>query len=213
MLNVHSIPKMKKQYILSGFILPVILTLGYTFNIQELDSELLSPSEEIICQADPEEAFNIMMDVITHQRCMNCHPSGDRPRQGEDSHIHTQGVKRGKENKGTVFFKCQTCHKEKNNGGAGIPGAVDWQLAPLSMAWEGLSRNEIARVILDKSKNGNRSIDDIVDHLATNELVNWAFEPGVDPHGVPREVPPVTKDIFLKAVKDWAEAGAIIPKE
>jgi hypothetical protein len=29
-------------------------------------------------------------------RCMNCHPAGDVPLQGDDSHIHTMLPQRGK---------------------------------------------------------------------------------------------------------------------
>ena len=28
-------------------------------------------------------AFDQMMEVVAHKRCVNCHPSGDQPNQGE----------------------------------------------------------------------------------------------------------------------------------
>ena len=34
------------------------------------------------------EAFDKMMDVLTHQRCMNCHPNDDIPKTGEMIDIH-----------------------------------------------------------------------------------------------------------------------------
>ena len=37
-----------------------------------------------------------------HPRCMNCHPSGDVPLQGDDSHLHVQNVKRGDDGQGKV---------------------------------------------------------------------------------------------------------------
>ena len=31
--------------------------------------------------------------VIQHPRCVNCHPAGDRPLQGDDSHPHVPWVR------------------------------------------------------------------------------------------------------------------------
>ena len=33
--------------------------------------------------------------VLTHPRCMNCHPAGDRPRQGDIRRLHQPPVERG----------------------------------------------------------------------------------------------------------------------
>lgn len=81
------------------------------------------------------------------------------------------------------------------------------------MAWEGLSRNEIARSMLDPEKNGGRSPAEIEQHLTQDALVLWAFEPGVDHEGNPREAPPVSKDDFIEAVKAWFAAGMPIPED
>src|SRR2546426_5000731 len=45
-------------------------------------------------------AFLDVYKVLMHPRCMNCHPSGDSPLQGDDSHAHVQNVKRGQDGKG-----------------------------------------------------------------------------------------------------------------
>jgi len=44
-------------------------------------------------------------------------------------------------------------------------------------------------------------------------LVLWAFNPGVDQEGNPREKPPVSEEDFIAAVKTWMDAGAPIPEE
>jgi hypothetical protein len=157
--------------------------------------------------------FDKMMAVLTHQRCLNCHPADDRPRQGEDSHIHNFEVRRGPDNHGVAALKCQSCHQDENNDFSGVPGAPEWSLAPIEMAWAGLSRVEIARSMLNPANNGGRSLEETVKHLTEHELVLWAWEPGMDAAGNPREKPPVSKEEYIQAVKEWAAAGAVIPEE
>ncbi|MFK7934412.1 MAG: hypothetical protein AB8G22_12945 [Saprospiraceae bacterium] len=159
------------------------------------------------------EAFNTMMAVLTHKRCVNCHPAGDRPRQGEDSHIHNFNVQRGADGHGVAAVKCESCHQSENNMYSGVPGAPHWHLAPRSMAWEGLSAIEIAESMLDTERNGGRSVEEIEKHLTEDDLVLWVFEPGVDADGIAREKPPVDKETYIKAVKEWVAAGAVIPME
>ncbi|MEO1415125.1 MAG: hypothetical protein AAFW00_07590 [Bacteroidota bacterium] len=156
-------------------------------------------------------AFNKMMDVLTHQRCLNCHPSDNIPKQGEDSHPHRFDITRA--NASGAATNCNTCHQASNNDFSGVPGAPDWALAPHSMRWEGLSRVEIATSMMNRANNGNRSAEDIMHHLTEHELVLWAWEPGMDVAGNPRELPPVSKEDYIAAVKKWIELGAIIPQE
>ena len=106
---------------------------------------------------------------------------------------------------------CGTCHQVSNNPYSGVPGAPEWALAPHKMRWEGLDRYEIATSMMNPQINGNRTPEDIMHHLTEHELVLWAWKPGVDVSGNPREVPPVSKEEYIKAVKEWIETGAIIP--
>ncbi len=189
----------------------VVLVFGFTDPLANNTSKE-EPKEAVNTEAE-EEPFDVMMKVLTHKRCVNCHPSGDKPRQGEDSHIHNFGVMRGEDNHGIAALRCETCHQHENNDYSGVPGAPEWSLAPLSMKWEGLTRVEIAKSMLDRKRNGNRSLDQIVKHLTEHELVLWAWEPGVTSDGTPREKPPVPKEEYIKAVKAWAAAGAVIPEK
>lgn len=199
----------KRSLLLIGcLIIGAIFIFGYT-------SPKPAPTTKIT-EADLQsglEAFDKMMAVLTHKRCVNCHPSGDQPRQGEDSHLHYFGVSRGADNQGIAALRCETCHQPENNNLSGVPGAPEWSLAPRQMAWEGLSRVEIATSILDPNINGGRNLEETVKHLTEHELVLWAWEPGVDPAGKPREKPPVPKEEYIKAVKEWAAAGAPIPEQ
>lgn len=162
---------------------------------------------------DASSAFDEMMQVLTHQRCVNCHPAGDRPRQGDDRHLHRFNVQRGADGHGLAAVACGTCHQSENNANSGVPGAPHWHLAPRSMAWEGLSRVEIARSMLDPKRNGGRTPAEIEEHLTEDLLVLWAFDPGVDHEGTPREAPPVPKENYIAAVKAWFAAGTPIPAE
>ncbi|MEM9921646.1 MAG: hypothetical protein AAF990_26320 [Bacteroidota bacterium] len=208
---------MKSNNILYGLIMLCLagITLGFTdFNkSDDKRSEDQPTSSSERPAMDSSEAFDKMMAVLTHKRCVNCHPSGDRPRQGEDSHYHRFSVQRGADNHGVAALKCNACHQEENNNYSGVPGAPEWSLAPIEMAWEGLSRVEIARSMLDPTINGGRSLKETVKHLTEHELVLWAWEPGVNADGIPREKPPVSKEEYIAAVKEWAANGAQIPEE
>src|SRR5262245_19353006 len=59
-------------------------------------------------------AFKLAYTVFMHPRCMNCHPDGDIPLQGDDSHLHVQNVKRGHDGKGKFALKCANCHQLAN---------------------------------------------------------------------------------------------------
>ena len=59
-------------------------------------------------------AFETVRTVLQHPRCQNCHPAGDAPLQGDDSHVHQQNVQRGPEGRGVVGEECTTCHGPAN---------------------------------------------------------------------------------------------------
>ncbi|HEY2185610.1 MAG TPA: Isoquinoline 1-oxidoreductase subunit, partial [Xanthobacteraceae bacterium] len=44
--------------------------------------------------------FTELGKVLTYPRCLNCHPAGDRPRQGEQSRLHQPPVERGSDDRG-----------------------------------------------------------------------------------------------------------------
>ncbi len=159
------------------------------------------------------ESFDRMMDVLTHPRCMNCHPNDPIPKQGDDRHPHYFGMARGENDHGFQATKCSTCHQSENNFYSGVPGAPHWALAPASMGWEGLSRTQIAERMLNPKTNGGRSHKDLVEHMTTDELVLWAWNPGVDANGKPRETPLVSEEGFKVAVEQWFADGAVIPSE
>ena len=57
------------------------------------------------------KAFKQVYTVLMSPRCMNCHPSGNIPLQGDDSHLHTMSPQRGIDGKGVYAMKCANCHQ------------------------------------------------------------------------------------------------------
>lgn len=153
------------------------------------------------------DAFAEMVKVIKHPRCMNCHPAGDRPNQSDKGTVHVFNVKRGADNQGSLVMRCTQCHQKANNEYTNVPGAPHWQLAPKSMGWQGLTDAQIGANILDQTKNGGRTIKDLVHHMTQDSLVAWAWNPGKN-----RSLPPLNKTQFNAAVEAWANNGAFVPK-
>ena len=145
--------------------------------------------------------------VIQHPRCVNCHPKGDRPAQGETSHPHQPLVVRGEDGMGAIGMRCTTCHGPANFDPGKVPGHPQWHLAPIEMAWVGKSLGEICEQIKDPARNGGKSMDQLVHHMAEDSLVGWGWA-----HGKGREPAPGTQKEFGELIKAWADAGATCPK-
>ena len=170
---------------------------------------LLHASSAILAQPSADSglaAFQRIATVLSSPRCLNCHPREDRPRQGDDRHVHLMNVQRGQDGKGLAAMRCSGCHQEHNNDAAGVPGAPHWRLPPRTMGWTGLSVGELCRTLLDPTKNGGRSVADLIKHMTTDALVLWAWRPGRD-----RTVPPLSTDELKIALQAWAKAGAPCP--
>jgi hypothetical protein len=176
------------------------------------DCTAAAESSEPTVRAKGEQLYLEIHRVLTHPRCLNCHPKGDSPRQGDAARLHVPAVTRGPEDKGGAGLECAGCHQTKNYAASAVPGAPNWHLAPLSMGWENMSPSELCRALLDKSKNGNKDLEAIVEHLTKDELVAWGWAPGTDPSGKAREPVPIPKAEFARIVDAWAKLGAVCPE-
>ena len=144
--------------------------------------------------------------VIQHPRCMNCHPAGDRPLQGDEGRPHQPLVVRGEANIGVPGLYCATCHQPQNYDPARVPGNPKWALAPIEMAWVGKSLGEICTQIKDPARNHDMDIPALVEHMGHDELVGWAWAPG------PGRTPaPGTQAAFGALIQAWADTGAACP--
>jgi hypothetical protein len=158
--------------------------------------------------------FNEVAKVVTNPRCMNCHPAGDRPLQGNDQHPHMPPILRGENGLGVAGVSCASCHTEKNftlvGTGASyksIPGHPRWQLAPIEFAWEGKTIGQICEQIKDPNRNGGRTLAQLHEHMANDDLVAWGWSPGEG-----RDPAPGTQAQLGDLVQAWIDSGAECPR-
>src|ERR1700751_5415038 len=131
--------------------------------------------------SDSLAAFLQVYKVLTSPRCQNCHPAGDAPLQGDDSHPHLQYVKRGKDGHGAYGMRCDTCHQTTNLPGVHLPpGNPKWSLPSLEhkMVLVGRSPAELCRQLKDPKQNGNSKLQQLYDHISADDLVGWGWNPG-----------------------------------
>jgi hypothetical protein len=150
--------------------------------------------------------FTELGKVLTHPRCLNCHPAGDRPRQGDMARLHQPPVERGADGFGLPAMRCPICHLQANFNPAGVPGNPIWHLAPREMGWEGKTLGEICAQIKDPARNGNRSLDALIEHIGEDHLVGWAWAPGYG-----RQPAPGTQKQAGALVEAWVKTGAECP--
>jgi hypothetical protein len=158
--------------------------------------------------------FTEAAKVFTSPRCMNCHPAGDHPTQGDDRHLHDPPVWRGASGDGLPGATCQACHMSRTVDlfpGAvasyqSIPGHPRWALAPLEMAWQGNSVGDICRQLEDKTRNGGRDLAMLHEHVAKDDLVAYGWQPGKG-----SDPAPGTQQLAGELVQAWIDTGAECP--
>ena len=153
-------------------------------------------------------AFAGVYKVLMSPRCMNCHPNGDIPLQGEDSHLHTMGVKRGVDGKGVYALKCSNCHQPTNTPGLHTPpGNPNWHLPPVNMrmVFQGRTPRQLAKQIMDPKQNGHKDMKALIAH-ADDGLVKGGWNPGEG-----RALPPVSHAEFKRLWLTWLNNGAYAP--
>lgn len=179
--------------------------ISYAIELKSVPSAP-DPHERRVDAARSVAAFGKVASVLRHPRCINCHTATDFPRQGDDKHPHIMNVRRGADNHGSIGMRCNTCHQDFNQAN-GVPGAPKWSLAPLTMQWEGLNDHDLAEALKDPARNGHRSLDEMFHHMAHDELVSWGWQPGAT-----RDAIPVSRDEFVRALREWIDTGAVSPE-
>ena len=199
---------MPYRIIVSVSALAMSLLSGYAAS-QTVSNTLASP-ESFSSIADTEARsaaiFTELGKVLTHPRCVNCHPAGDRPRQTNERRLHQPPVERGVDGHGTETMRCSICHQNANFDPGRMPGHPEWHLAPREMAWEGKTLAEICAQVTDPARNGGRKVEDLIHHIGTDTLVGWAWHPGFG-----RSPAPGTQKEAGALVDAWVKSGAACP--
>ena len=193
-----------------GAVAALSISLLTAYAVAEAQSDSLAAPESFDSISDPTKRsvalFTELGKVLTHPRCVNCHPAGDRPRQGDEGRPHQPPVDRGADGHGLASLRCPICHQQANFEPGRVPGHPEWHLAPREMAWEGKTLGEICVQIKDRKRNGNRSLEELIHHISEDTLVGWAWSPGYG-----RSPAPGTQQRAGALVAAWAKAGAACP--
>lgn len=201
-------PEMRFHVLVSVIAIGMGMLTSYAIS-QTAPNTLAAPeSFETIADVERRSVayFTELGKVLTHARCLNCHPVGDRPRQGDVGRLHQPPVERGVDGHGLASMRCSNCHQRANFEPGRMPGHPEWHLAPREMAWEGKTLGQICNQIKDRERNGNRSLEEIAHHIGTDTLVGWAWAPGSG-----RQPAPGTQQQAGTLVTAWVKSGAVCP--
>jgi hypothetical protein len=196
------------QVIVAVMVLPMSMMAAYA--VSDVPPDRLASVESFASIGDTAARsaalFTELGKVLTHPRCVNCHPAGDRPRQTDARRLHQPPVTRGPDGLGLPAMRCPICHQNANFDPGRVPGNPIWHLAPREMAWEGKTLAEICTQIKDPARNGNRTLEALVEHIGTDHLVGWAWAPGYG-----RQPAPGTQKEAGALVEAWVRTGAACP--
>ena len=197
----------------------VLLSPAFAAADTAADRTLKSPSAFASIADKTERSRAIFGEIgklVTHPRCMNCHPAGEHPLQGEDQHEHMPPVWRGEN--GHLATNCAGCHTDQNMtlheaaSYKSIPGNPRWSLAPLSMAWQNKSLGEICRQLKDVTRNGGRDLAMLQEHIAKDGgLISWHPSSHRWDPGEGREPAPGNQQAAGQLVQAWIDSGAECP--
>lgn len=192
-----------RQLSIVAAILLVVVLMAYGLNAE--DSVVLPVKKDSLASV---KAFEKVYTVLMSPRCMNCHPAGDVPLQGEDSHLHDMAPQRGTDGKGVFAMKCTNCHQPTNTPGPHTPpGNPNWHLPPadMKMVFQGRTAAQLAKQLVDPKQNGHKTMQQLLEH-ADDALVLAGWDPGEG-----RKLPPMSHAEFKKAWTTWINTGAYAP--
>lgn len=88
------------------------------------------------------------------------------------------------------------------------PGNPNWHLPPadMKMVFQGKSPRELAQTMLDKSQNGHKDYEALIEHVSKDSLVGSGWNPA---EGLAHL--PMSRAEFVKHFKTWLDKGAYLP--
>ena len=152
------------------------------------------------------QLFSTMIGpVVTFHRCANCHNAGDSPTQGDDRHLHIPPVNRQTD--------CRQCHGTTNGTNPGTPpGAFGhWRMPPPELSFANKSAEHICRQIKDRARNGGRSLEELREHVRTDPIIKWTWDPGPGRTKSPGSWESVAFENY-SGFSAWVRAGAACPE-
>ena len=187
------------------FVVIILMSFAPKSNFSDRSNSRLFSAKDSI---ESVKAFMDVYKVLMSPRCMNCHPSGDVPLQGDESRLHAMLPRRGKDGRGVYAMKCASCHQPTNLPGAGKPpGHPDWHLPPsnMKMIFQGRTPGQLAKQLVNPKTNGNKNLQQLLEH-ADDGLVKAGWDPGEG-----RTLPPLSHEQFKAAWITWIKKGAYAP--
>jgi Cytochrome c554 and c-prime len=176
---------------------------------------ILAASTLVLAQPSPDKvdigkrAFVDVVKVLQSPRCVNCHPTGDRPLQTDKGLPHAQNISRKTIAAGVP---CSTCHQDHNSEAIGVaagpPGAPKWNLPPEAtpMVFQGKTATQICEQMKDPKQNNGKTLAQLLEHAKSDPIVLWGWNPGGK-----RTLPPMSHDAFAAAFQAWVDGGAACP--
>jgi len=168
---------------------------------QALDAKEALTDKKVKSTVNQKGLFKDIARVLQSPRCVNCHPQGDAPYQGDDKSPHKMQITRDIEK---VGLSCQTCHREKTPPGKGMPpGVKNWHLPSKDMplVFEGLSERSLCEQLKNPKTNGNKTPAELLEHVEKDALVLYGWNPGEG-----RSKPPLTHRAFVERFKVWIDS-------
>ena len=152
-------------------------------------------------------AFLDIARVLQSPRCLNCHPVGDAPLNGDRGARHRMNVSRRSP---SVGLGCTTCHRGTNGRTLHSPPGVlpAWRMPPTEhpMVFQGKTPRALCEGLKDPAQNGGKSLAALREHSAHDPLVLWGWHPGPG-----RTTPPLSHEDFVARVDTWIAGGATCP--
>jgi len=178
--------------------------VAWRFTASASADERLVPSPEA-----GKKAFLDVARVLQSPRCLNCHPAGDAPLQGDTPKPHAMNVTRASAPAG---LGCSTCHQERNSEAVGVkggpPGAPRWGLPgkEMPLVFQGLTPTLLCEQMKDPERNGHKDARQLLEHVEHDPLVTWGCSPGGK-----RTTPPLSHAAFVTAWRTWTDALRACP--
>jgi hypothetical protein len=191
-----------------GGVIKVIAISSILVAVTHVDGAAFAQTKED--PAASAKAFLAASQVLLHPRCVNCHPVGDSPLQGDESRVHAMNVKRGPDGMGKSAMRCSNCHQATNQPGAHMPpGGPGWHLPAeeMPMVFEKRTPRELCMQLKDPAKNGNMTLKEVLEHVQTAPLVLWGWNPGEGRTSVS-----MPHNEFVRHMAEWVEKGAACPE-